>query len=80
MLHLFYNNIKKKSIEEIEEVLNKDAINFVVEALRDKKITREQVKLVLERIVKGEGMEKAVEFNKQEDNVEEAILDLIKNN
>jgi Glu-tRNA(Gln) amidotransferase subunit E-like FAD-binding protein len=69
----------KKSIEEVEEILNKDTINFVVESLRNKKISREQVKLVLERIVKGESMEKSIEFNKQDDNIEEVILDLIKN-
>jgi len=70
---------EKKSIEEINEILNKDIINFVVEALRDKKISREQVKLVLEKIVKGESKEKSIEFNKQDDNLEEIILDLIKN-
>jgi glutamyl-tRNA(Gln) amidotransferase subunit E len=70
---------EKKTTEEIEEILNKDILTFVVEMLRIGKISREQVKTVLERIVKGENREKAIEFKKQEGNVEETILDLIKN-
>jgi glutamyl-tRNA(Gln) amidotransferase subunit E len=70
---------EKKTTEEIEEILNKDILTFVVEMLRIGKISREQVKHVLERIVKGENREKAIEFKKEEGNVEEVILDLIKN-
>jgi Glu-tRNA(Gln) amidotransferase subunit E-like FAD-binding protein len=69
---------EKKTTEEIEEILNKDVLNFVVEMLRIGKISREQVKTVLERIVKGESREKAIEFKKEEGNVEEVILKLIK--
>jgi Glu-tRNA(Gln) amidotransferase subunit E-like FAD-binding protein len=69
---------EKKTTEEIEEILNKDILTFVVEMLRIGKISREQVKHVLERIVKGEDREKAIEFKKQEGNVEEIILNLIK--
>ena len=69
---------EKKMTEEVEKILNKDVLIFVVESLKNKKISREQVKLVLERIVQGKEMEKAIEFEKQEENVEEEILKLIK--
>jgi Glu-tRNA(Gln) amidotransferase subunit E-like FAD-binding protein len=69
---------EKKTTEEIGEILNKDILTFVVEMLRIGKISREQVKHVLERIVKGENREKAIEFKKEEGNVEEVILKLIK--
>jgi Glu-tRNA(Gln) amidotransferase subunit E-like FAD-binding protein len=69
---------EKKTTEEIEEILNKDVLNFVVENLRIGKISKEQVKHVLERIVKGENREKAIEFKKEEGNAEEMILKLIK--
>jgi Glu-tRNA(Gln) amidotransferase subunit E-like FAD-binding protein len=69
---------EKKMTEEVEKILNKDVLIFIAESLKNKKISKEQVKLVLERIVKGEEMEKAIEFEKQEENVEEEILKLIK--
>ena len=69
---------EKKSIEEVEKILSKDVLISVAEFLRDKKISKEQIKLVLERIVKGDSVEKAVEFEKQDENVEEEILKIIK--
>jgi Glu-tRNA(Gln) amidotransferase subunit E-like FAD-binding protein len=69
---------EKKTAEEIGEILNKDILTFVVEMLRIGKISKEQVKTVLERIVKGENREKAIEFKKEEGNIEEVILKLIK--
>ena len=69
---------EKKSLNEVENILNKEVLIFVAESLKNKKISREQVKLVLEKIVKGEEMEKAIEFEKQNENVEEEILKLIK--
>ena len=69
---------EKKSIEEVDGILNKEILISVTEFLRDKKISREQIKLVLERIVKGDNVEKAVEFEKQDDNIEEEILKIIK--
>jgi Glu-tRNA(Gln) amidotransferase subunit E-like FAD-binding protein len=69
---------EKKSQNEVENILNKDVLIFIAESLKNKKISREQVKLVLERIVQGKEMEKAIEFEKQNENVEEEILKLIK--
>jgi Glu-tRNA(Gln) amidotransferase subunit E-like FAD-binding protein len=71
---------EKKSDEEIEIMLNKDVITFIVEKLKDKKISKEQIKSVMERIVHGENIEKAVEFKKQDmDSIEEKIMKIISN-
>ncbi len=70
---------EKKMVSEVDEILNKDTIASVVDALKMKKISREHIKLVLERIVEGQEFEKAIEFNKRENNiVEEEVLKLIK--
>jgi len=70
---------EKKSTEEIEEKLNKDIILSVIEAVKKKKISREQVKKVLERIVLGEMVEEALEFKKLEaGTTEEKILKVIR--
>ncbi len=69
---------EKKSLSEIEKILNKDILISVVESLKEKKISREQIKIVLERIVRGEDISKAVEFKKHEENIEEKIMNLIK--
>ena len=69
---------EKKLQNEIEEILNKDVLTFIAESLRDKKISKEQIKLVLEKIVRGEEMKKAIEFEEKAENVEEKILKIIK--
>ena len=70
---------EKKLNEEVEKILDKDSLIFVVESLRDKKISREQIKQVMGRIVKGEELKKAIVFKKQDDNlVEEEIMNIIK--
>lgn len=69
---------EKKLQNEVEEILNKDVLIFIAESLREKKISKEQVKLVLEKIVKGEEMKKAIEFEEKAENVEEEILKIIK--
>ncbi len=70
---------EKKSDKEIEELLNKDILIFVVEKLKEKKISKEQIKQVMERIVKGEEAEKAVIFKKQDVGaIEEKIMKIIK--
>ena len=68
---------EKKSVEEISEILNKDVLVFVVELLRDEKISREKIKIILERIVEGEDVKKAILFD-EEKNVEEEVLKIIK--
>ncbi len=70
---------EKKSDREIEKILNKDVITFVVEKIKEKKISKEQIKQVLERIVRGEEIEKAIIFKKQDVNaIEESIMKIIK--
>jgi Glu-tRNA(Gln) amidotransferase subunit E-like FAD-binding protein len=70
---------QKKQIEEVEKLLNIETISFVINSLNNKKISQDQVKLVLEKIVNGEQVEKAIEFEKQDNSsLEEQILDLIK--
>jgi Glu-tRNA(Gln) amidotransferase subunit E-like FAD-binding protein len=69
---------KKKQTVEVEEILNKEVLAFVLEKLRDKKITKEQIKNILEKIADGEEMEKAISLKKHDGNVEEQIMNLIK--
>ena len=70
---------EKISFKKIEKILNKDILVFVIEALKNKKISEAQVKHVLERVVKGESLKKAVVFEKHDVNViEEKIMKIIK--
>ncbi len=69
---------EKKSTNEVEEILTKDVLTFVAESLRDKKISKEQIKLVLEKIVRGEEMNKAIKFEEKAGNIDEEILKIIK--
>ena len=69
---------EKKPISEILEILNKDVMIFIAESLQNKKISKEQIKHVLERIVEGEELEKAIIFKKHEGDAEEEIMKIIK--
>lgn len=70
---------EKMAAREIEEKLNKDVIADVIEAVRKKKITREQIKKTMERIVRGEEIGEAVEFKKIDaGTVEEKIMKIIR--
>lgn len=70
---------EKKSIKEIEEILNKDVLAEVIESVKSKNIAREQVKKVLERIVLGEDVKKAVEFKKLDaGTAEEKIMNIVR--
>jgi Glu-tRNA(Gln) amidotransferase subunit E-like FAD-binding protein len=69
---------EKKSAEEISEILDKEVMVLIAESLKNKKISREQIKHVLERIVNSEEPEKAIEFKKHEGNIEEEVMKIIK--
>ena len=70
---------EKKTIKEIEKILNKDAITFVVEKLKEKKISKEHLKSVLEKIVRGEEVEEAAAIKKQDlVALEEKVMKIIK--
>ena len=70
---------EKKSAREVEEKLNKDVIADVIEQVKHKKIAREQIKKAMERIVRGENLEEAVEFKKLDaGTAEEKIMKIIR--
>jgi len=70
---------EKKSLKDIEKILNKDVITFVIESLRDKKISEQQIKGVLGKIVVGTEVKDAVIFKREDVNViEEKIAKIIK--
>ncbi len=68
---------EKKTINFVENKLNKDILVNVAEAVKHKKISREHIKKVLERIVLGENLEETL-VSKKEENVEERIMKIIK--
>lgn len=70
---------ENKSLDEVNKKLEKDVIADVVEALRDDKISKSHVRIVLERIVKGQGVDKAIKFEKVDlGNVVDKIIKIIK--
>lgn len=70
---------EKMAIREVEKILNKDVLTLVVERLKEKKISKEHLKSILEKIVRGEEVEKAVSIKKQEiSDVEEKVMKIIK--
>jgi Glu-tRNA(Gln) amidotransferase subunit E-like FAD-binding protein len=70
---------EKKSLKEIEEILNRDVLAHVLEKVVNKKISESDVKHVLERIVAGIDFNEAIKFEKEDLNVlEEKIMRIIK--
>lgn len=70
------NNISEK---RIREVLSKDVIAEILEAVGRKKINERQVKEVMERLAKGAEFSEAVKFEERNpDEIEEKIINLIK--
>ena len=70
---------KKISREKVNNILNTDVLVFVLENLKKKKISESQVKEVLERIVEGENLNKAVKFQRVNfGDLEEKIMKIIK--
>lgn len=67
------------SMKKSEKKLNLDALSFVLEALKDKKISENDIKLVFKKILKGEDMEKAIEIEKVDiKDIENKIRNIIK--
>jgi Glu-tRNA(Gln) amidotransferase subunit E-like FAD-binding protein len=70
---------EKMTAGEVEERLNKDVIADVIEAVRKKKIAREQIKKVMERIVLGEEIKEATESKKLDaGTAEEKIMKIVR--
>jgi Glu-tRNA(Gln) amidotransferase subunit E-like FAD-binding protein len=66
-------------LEKVEETLSKDVLVFVLEAFKKKKITKNDIKNVLDSIVKGASMEEAIKIEKVEvKDIEKQIIDIIK--
>ncbi len=69
----------KKSISKINEILNKEILANVLERFKKKKIKENQIKNVLDKIVKGEEFGDAIKFKKKDLGVvEEKIIKIIK--
>jgi Glu-tRNA(Gln) amidotransferase subunit E-like FAD-binding protein len=82
MLFMFPKDISKReniSLEKINEILNDDVLEFILHSLNKKKISESQIKQVMEKIVKGEEVQKAIEFEKKDlSEIEEKIMKIIK--
>ena len=52
------------SLERAEEFLSKEVLGFVLESVKKKKISENDIKLVLEKVVKGEDVKEAIEIEK----------------
>ena len=70
---------EKISMEKIEEIFSRETILFVVKSLKEKKISENQIKHVLEKIASGENPRNAIKIEKEDlENVEEKIMKIIK--
>ena len=82
MLLIFPREISKHegiSLDKVEKFLNRDTLIFILEQLKEKKISDSQIKQVLIRIAKGTRPHDAVLFKKEDFNtIEEAIMKFIK--
>jgi len=68
-----------KPLDEIEEILNRDVLSFILEAVYKEKLQEADLKIVLERIVSGMALKEAIKLDKKDLlGVEEEIAKLIK--
>ena len=64
---------------KVKKILTKDIFMFILEALKDKKISENQIKQILERVVGGQKLKDAIFFKKEDINIiEEKIRKIIK--
>ena len=70
---------EKKSQEEIDTKITQEVLVFILEKLKEKKISEFQIKEVLKRILSGVELKKAIIFERAEENLEEEIHKLLKN-
>lgn len=68
---------EKISLEDVNEILNKDALTNVAENLKKGKIAEGDLKNVLTKIVKGEEQEKATSRSSLKEEDEEKIMNII---
>jgi glutamyl-tRNA(Gln) amidotransferase subunit E len=70
---------EKVSMKEAEIMTNRDVLSMILENVKSKKISENQIKEVLERIAQGKKPEEAIVFEKHDlENAEEKILKIIK--
>ncbi|SRR6056297_1675021 len=70
---------ENKSLEEVENILNRDVLIFILDMLYKEKLHEGDLKMVLEKVVNGVDVKDAVKIEKKDlDDVEEKILKLIK--
>lgn len=71
--------ISKREGKNVDEILNKDVLVYVLENVSKGKIAENQIKQVFERIVEGKDVVDAIKFEKADvGDVEEKILNIIK--
>lgn len=69
----------KKSLEEIEKILNHDLIGFILEKVNKGQLHEQDIRHVLELVLEGKDVKEAIIFEKKEfGEIEEKILKLIK--
>ncbi len=82
VLFLLPKDIAKKEnmkLDEVEEILNKNVLIFILDALYKEKLHEGDLKMALERVVQGIDLKDAIKFEKKDlADVEEKILKLIK--
>jgi len=69
---------EKKSLEEVNAKITQEVLVFILEKLKEKKISEFQIKEVLKKILLGVELKKSIIFEKSEENLEEEILKLLK--
>ena len=71
---------EKISLKKVEKILDKDILSSVLENVKKRKISKSDIKHVLEKIVKGHEIGKALLVEKEDIHaVEEKIIKIIKN-
>jgi len=70
---------EKISLEKAEKLLSNEVLGFVLENVRKKKISEKDIKLVLEKIIKGEEIKQAINIQKADvSKIEDEIRKFIK--
>ncbi len=67
------------SLERAEELLSREVLAFILSSVREKKISENDIKLVMEKVVRGEDVKEAIEIEKADvAEIEDEIRKFIK--
>jgi Glu-tRNA(Gln) amidotransferase subunit E-like FAD-binding protein len=70
---------EKMSLEEVENILNRDVLVFILDSVYREKVHEGDLKMILEKIVRGENVKTAIKIEKKDlVDVEERILKIIR--